>query len=285
VTAPLPIEVVVMTRDEAANIGECLASLRGFRRVFVVDSGSADGTAALAAHGGATVVPYRWDGRYPKKKQWCLDNLPFAGDWVLFVDADERVTPALEAALRRAFATPPDCAAFWIEGRYVFLGRRLRFGHRNAKLALLHRRRARFPVQDDLAVGRMWEVEGHYQPKLDGPAGRLGGWLWHDDRKPLFAWFDRHNRYTDWAAAMERRSGLAAHEAGHRRLAKAVVARLPLRGLLAFLHSYVWRLGLLDGGPGFHFAVARGVYYWQAGLKRRAETEGRHRGGAPGGAG
>lgn len=73
----IPVSVVVMTRDEAVNLPACLEPLRRFTQVFVVDSASTDGTPEIGAAWGATVVPFRWDGRYPKKKQWCLDNRLF----------------------------------------------------------------------------------------------------------------------------------------------------------------------------------------------------------------
>jgi hypothetical protein len=118
----------------------------------------------------------------------------------------------------------------------------------------------------------MWEVEGHYQPEVDGPVGQLDVAMVHVDEKPPFAWFDRHNRYSDWEAALEQagtseRCRLAG-EKGRRRLAKWLVARLPGRPLWAFLHSYVLYLGFLDGAPGLHHAAARAFYYWSISLKR-----------------
>ncbi|WP_448189807.1 glycosyltransferase family 2 protein [Azospirillum sp. sgz301742] len=269
---PIPVSVVVMTRDEAVNLPACLAELRRFAQVFVVDSASSDATPEIAAAWGATIVPFRWNGGYPKKKQWCLDHLPFAWDWVLYVDADERLTPALVDELAALMARGPACAAYAVEGRPVFLGRPLRFGARNAKLALLDRRRARFPEVPDLDVASMWEVEGHYQPVVDGPVGRLRAPLRHADDKPLSAWFDRHNRYSDWEAALRadgRMAALIGLESGRRRRLKRLLHALPLRPLAVFLHGYVLKLGFLDGAAGLHHALARAFYYWQVGVKIR----------------
>ncbi|HYD71422.1 glycosyltransferase family 2 protein [Azospirillum sp.] len=269
----IPVSAVVMTRDEAVNLPACLAALERFAQVFVVDSASTDGTVEIAAAHGATVVSFRWDGGYPKKKQWCLDHLPFAADWVLFVDADERLTDALVAEIAALMARGPRHAGYYVDGRPVFLGRELRFGARNRKLALLDRRRARFPVVPDLDVARMWEVEGHYQPDVDGTVGRLRAPLRHADGKPPAAWFDRHNRYSDWEAALRadgRMDALIARERGGRRRLKRVLAALPLRPLAVFLHGYVLRLGFLDGAAGFHHALARAFYHWQIDVKVRA---------------
>ncbi|HYG89138.1 MAG TPA: glycosyltransferase family 2 protein [Azospirillum sp.] len=269
----IPVSVVVMTRNEAANLPGCLAALGRFAQVFVVDSASTDGTPEIAAVLGAVVVPFRWDGRYPKKKQWCLETLPFAHDWVLYVDADERLTPTLVEEIAALMARRPACAGYFIEGRPVFLGRRLRFGAGNLKLALLDRRRARFPEVPDLDVASMWEVEGHYQPVLDGPAGRLRAPLWHADEKPPSAWFERHNRYSDWEAALRadgRMTALIALEGSRRRRLKWLLDGVPLRPLAVFLHGYVLKLGFLDGVAGLHHALARAFYYWQVGVKIRA---------------
>ena len=89
----IPVSVIVMTKNEEANIRACLAPMARFAEIFVVDSNSVDGTAAIATEMGARVVRFTWNGRYPKKKQWCLENLPFGYDWVLYVDADEQLFP------------------------------------------------------------------------------------------------------------------------------------------------------------------------------------------------
>ncbi|MBP2316663.1 glycosyltransferase family 2 protein [Azospirillum soli] len=276
----IPVSVVVMTRNEAVNLPHCLSALGQFAERFVVDSDSADGTPAIAAAFGAVVVTFQWNGRYPKKKQWCLDALPFANDWVLFVDADERLGPALVDEIARLMAEGPAHAGYFIDGRPVFLGRRLRFGAGNRKLALFDRRRARFPEVPDLDVTAMWEVEGHYQPVIAGTVGRLRHALEHADDKPLSAWFERHNRYSDWESALRgdgRMAALIGRETGSRRWLKRLFHRLPGRPLLVFLHGYVLRLGFLDGGPGLHHALARAFYYWQVGVKMK-DAERRRKG-------
>ncbi|MFD1625031.1 glycosyltransferase family 2 protein [Azospirillum griseum] len=265
--------MVVMTRNEAINLPRCLSVADRFSECFVVDSASTDGTPALARALGARVVPFVWNGRYPKKKQWCLDHLPLSQDWVLFVDADERPTPGLLDELARLFAQGPRHAAYWIDGRPVLHGRPLRFGCWNRKLALLDRRRAVFPVVADLDVATMWEVEGHYQPSVAGSLGRLRHPMDHADGKPLSAWFDRHNRYSDWEAALRadgRMDRLIDGERSGRRWLKRLFQRAPLRPWLAFLHAYLWRLGVLDGRAGLDHALFRAFYYWQIGVKARS---------------
>lgn len=269
----IPVSVIVLTRNEARNLPACLASLAEFDEVFVVDSGSDDGTAEIARSLGARVVDFRWNGRYPRKKQWSLDNLPLERDWALFLDADERVTPegAREIDEIARGADRGGAVAFRSSGIPVFLGRALRHGRGYSKIILLDRRRCRFPEIPDLDVETMWEVEGHYQPTVDGAIGRLRAPHLHGDDKPLFAWFDRHNRYSDWEARLGadgRLDAIIRAERGPRRIARRLYASAPARPLLVFLWDYVVRLGLLDGRAGLHFALARAFHLWQIDVKR-----------------
>lgn len=267
---PTPASVVVMTRNEERNLPRCLASVADFAEIFVVDSASTDRTREIAHEHGATVVPFAWNRRYPKKKQWCLDNLPFSHDWVLYLDADEELTLDAAREISELLAGNTEHCGFFVRSDLVFLGRRLRHGHRSVKLALLDRRRARFEEIDDLDVGTATEVEAHYQPVVSGPTRMLRGSIVHDDHNSLFQYFDRHNRYSDWEASVRSRAVIARQpesQPGLRRLRKYLFTALPARGLVAFAHSYVFRLGFLDGRAGLHYALARGFYYWQIRVK------------------
>lgn len=267
----IPAAAIVMTKNEERNIGKCLRSLSGFAEIFVVDSNSTDATPELAAASGATVVTFTWNKQYPKKKQWCLDNLSFGYDWVLFLDADEELTPAGAAEIRGLLHGDPQHAGYYAWLDYAFAGRVLRHGHRMLKLVLLDRRHASFPEVDDLGVENFWEVEGHYQPHVDGTTGKLHEAIVHDDHANLFEYFERHNRYSDWEAALDGRRAIAAIGAQPRarRLLKRLSLVVPFKGSAAFFYSYFLRLGLLDGRAGFQFAVSRAFYYWQIELKRR----------------
>ena len=259
-----------MTKDEEGNIAKCLTCLRDFDEVFVVDSNSTDATAKIAAEQGAQVVPFSWNKRYPKKKQWSLDNLPFSHRWVLFVDADEEVTPESAAEIRAVTTGDSPHAAYSASFDYWFLGKRLRHGQRMSKLVMFQRDRGHFREQDDLGAENMWEVEGHYQPVIDGSIGTLRRPMIHRDHSSLYDYLARHNRYSDWEALV-RRTGALEEDQARLPLAIRVLQRvfnlLPFKGGLAFLRSFVFERGFLDGRAGFHFAVAKGFYYWQIGLK------------------
>jgi glycosyltransferase involved in cell wall biosynthesis len=171
----IPVTVIVMTKNEERNIEKCLSSLTSFDEIFVVDSNSTDQTQSLAKRWGANVINFTWNGRYPKKKQWSLENLDIKNDWVLYVDADEIVTKAIQNEIMRTLfgkGSKPTCKGYFIGFDYYFDGKLLRHGHKPFKLCLLNRKYSEFIEVDDLAVKNMWEVEGHYHPTVDGRVGK-----------------------------------------------------------------------------------------------------------------
>ena len=238
-TDGVPISVIVLTRNEEANLRDCLQSVSTFAEVFVVDSKSSDRTSEIAQECGAQVVEFEWDGGYPKKKQWSLEHLPFTFDWVLLLDADERVTPELVAEIRRVVENPA-FAGYFVSLDYRFLGRTLRHGQRVHKLILFDRTRGHFEEQDDLEASNMWEVEGHYQPRIAGSVGRLQAPLLHDDHDSLYRYFERHNRYSDWEATLRRMpsSGRVSSTALNSR-AKRLFEALPFRSAAFFTYAYI----------------------------------------------
>ncbi len=252
------ITVIVVTKNEADCIARCLAALADFDDVRVVDSYSADGTAEIARKCGAQVTDFQWNGQYPKKRQWCLENLPDLRDWVLWIDADEEMTPALSAEIA---ACDRRCAGYFVQGQHMFEGKLLRYGLRNNKLAFFNRHKVEFPVVDDLSIDGMGEIEGHYQPVLkdSGWVGVLKNALVHHAYEK--GWKQRHERYAVWQAEVERRGVLPRDVSAMRRFAKAVFGMMPFRPFAAFAYSYVVKAGFLDGVAGLRFAQSRALYY------------------------
>jgi glycosyltransferase involved in cell wall biosynthesis len=259
----IPVSVVVITKNEERAIHRCISSLAEFDEVFVVDSHSTDRTVELAKDAGAEVVTFTWNGRYPKKKQWALENLSLRHDWVLYLDGDEYVRPDFTAEVRRLVAAST-AGAYDVPMDYVFLNRALRHGHKVYKRVLFERRKCAWRELDDLSVENPFEMELHVQPDVNGTIARTTTTIVHDDLEPLTHYFDRHNRYSDWEAVL--RLGSASVE----RTARGKVwARVPFKPLVFFLYAFVAKRGFRDGAAGFHYAVANSFYYWQISLKTR----------------
>ncbi|MEC4017832.1 glycosyltransferase family 2 protein [Streptomyces sp. H27-D2] len=267
----LPIVVAIPTKNEAENIETTVRSVIGqFEHVVVIDSNSTDDTQALAAALGAEVVPYEWDGKYPKKKQWCLDNVHPETPWLLFLDGDETPSRELIAELRRVFARPVAVAAFDIPLGYWFAGKRLRHGYTIVKRALMDRTRCRFPELGDLDAPGMGEQEGHYQPVAESSA-TLSSAIEHEDLDPVRTWFERHNRYSDWEAWLEHHPEVKEEIRRIKTRQGQLFHKVPFKPLVSFGYAYLYKRGFLDGRAGFDYALAMSFYRWQIALKTREQ--------------
>jgi len=265
------ISVVVLTKNEEQGIAATLNELASFEDLIVVDSNSEDKTVAIARSLGARVVNFDWDGGYPKKKQWSLENAGARNPWVLLLDADEYPSVELIRELRQLEQTieSTEYGAFDIHLLYRFAGKLLRHGHVVTKRSLIRTDRARFPEVDDLDAPGIREVEGHYQPESDAPIGHMRHRIVHDDRDPVSSWFARHNRYSDWEAHLRMNRALRDDIASKRTWKGKVFERVPFKPLAFFAYSYLIRGGFLDGRAGFDYAFALTTYYWQIGVKFR----------------
>lgn len=272
----IPVSVIVVTKNEERNLPACLEALERFDDVWVVDSNSTDQTCTLAEKYGARVENFSWGGRYPKKRQWCLDHLPLKYEHVFFVDADEVVPPVLVDEIAEL-----DWRAAWyfVPGRYVFNGRALKHGLRNNKLVLFDRGKIAFPVVDDLDIDGMGEIEGHYQPVLkpgyeSEKTGQLRNALLHAAYENEQSWQSRHKRYALWEAGMNRKKAWPVDPQPWRQFLKTLFRAMPLRSVAAFIHCYIFRLGLLDGAAGYRFACSRAQYYRMISDASKAQGQG-----------
>ncbi|MBX6314385.1 MAG: glycosyltransferase family 2 protein [Isosphaeraceae bacterium] len=279
-----PVSVIVPAKNEAENLRRCLPALAWADEVFVVDSQSTDETAQVAAEHGAHVVQFHFNGTYPKKKNWALDNLPLRNDWVLIVDADEVVVPELAEEIARRTATD-EADGFYINMKYYFLGRRIRHCgyHECWNLRLFKHRLGRYermPVSPGAQTG---DNEAHEHVVLAGRALRMVHELDHYAYPTLSVWVEKHNRYASWEAEMYERfrrepppAGIGRAKRLRRRL-KQIYLHLPMRPLIRFVYSYIFRLGFLDGMPGLIFCTLLSYYdflCWAKVYERRLKGAG-----------
>jgi glycosyltransferase involved in cell wall biosynthesis len=251
------VTVIVPAKDEELHIARCVESARELGRVLVVDAGSGDRTAELARESGAEVVVHQWEG-YAAQKNWALEHCDVGDDWVLFLDADEYLTPRGREEIRSALADER-YSGYYLPRRYVFLGRPLdhAWWYPDYQLRLFRR-----------GLGRYEERRVHEHVMVDGPIGTLREPLVHENLKGLAAFVDRHNRYSDLEAdellapsAERRRGSLRGDWADRRRALKdRVWFRLPARPLVRFLWLYVVKAGFLDGKQGRLFCQLIAMY-------------------------
>lgn len=267
----IPISVLVQTKNESAGIRQCLQALEVFSEVIVVDSNSEDNTVQIAESMGVRVINFTWNGHYPKKKQWQLENVTTQNEWVLFLDADETPTASFIKFLAENLNSATENAprAYDLQLIYKFDGRELNHGHRVTKRALVRREYAHFPEVDDLKAPGMGELEGHYQPTIDGLVEEIPDALLHDDKDPVRTWFDRHNRYSDWETFLRVNSGTRRTILKLRSRQGRLFSHAPGKPAIFFIYAYFVRGGFLDGSAGLNYALAQSFYYWQISLKVR----------------
>jgi glycosyltransferase involved in cell wall biosynthesis len=249
--------------------------------VHVYDSGSTDATTAIAAHAGASVVvrpsgcgQELFGGNEAEHKNWALANIAFKYDWVLHLDADERVTPELATSIRRAVQSPADKVAFRIRRRDFWGNRWLKH------------------VQTSPYYLRLFRPEKmRYQRVInpvsipDGPVSELAGYLNHYPfSKGMAHWLKRHNSYSSLEAqqilrnraehqSFSLRQALFGKDLNQRRShQKELFYRLPARPFLKFLLLYIGKCGFLDGSAGFHYALLQAFYEYMILLKTRELT-------------
>ena len=265
--AHIPLTILIMTRNETKKIEPCLKAIANFAPVVIVDTGGDPAMQKMAEKYGARFVAYEWNGRYPKKRQWALEALELDHNWILFIDADERIPQKLKTEITTLFATKPEKDGYFIPSVYKINTQICRFGLRNNKLVLFDRTRLAFPVVDDLKCPGMGEIEGHYQPvSRNFPApvtiGRLKNPMVHLAFEDEEKWYERHNQYARWAACMTSRKSWPVDPVPWRqKLKECSRVLLPVMPFIAFAHSYILKAGFIDGQAGLKLAKSRYYYY------------------------
>ncbi|MEO7640366.1 MAG: glycosyltransferase family 2 protein [Ramlibacter sp.] len=234
------LSVVVITKNEAANIAGCLRSAQFADELVVLDAGSSDATVALAREMGARVeTTLDWPGFGPQKNR-VLDLA--GGEWVLSLDADERVSPALAQSIRAALGAG-DFDAYSVGRHSSYCGQYMNHcgWYPDRVVRLFRRGRARF--SDDLV---------HERVVTQRPVGHIAGDLWHASMDSFESVLDKVDRYST-----------AGAQALHNKGVKGSFSKALGHGLWAFLRTYLLRHGFLDGRLGFALAVsnAETTYY------------------------
>jgi glycosyltransferase involved in cell wall biosynthesis len=231
------VSVCIITKDEERNLPDCLASVAWADEIVVVDSRSADRTREIAAAAGARVIERDFPG-HVEQKNFAVGEARH--DWVLCLDADERLSPALADSVRRALEAPGDRAGFECARLTFHLGRPIRHGgwYPDRKLRLFDRRRGKWGGRNP-----------HDRVEVAGPVGRLEGDLHHESYRSLSDHLRQIDFFTDIAAREKRARGV-----------RSSLPALVLRPFGKFLRMYLLKAGFLDGVAGFVVAIT-GAYY------------------------
>ncbi len=256
------ISFAIVARDEEANLRRTLPTIAWADEIVLVDSGSTDGTVALAEHHRARVFHEPWKG-YGGQCNSALDRC--TSDWVFSLDADEALTPELAAEIQELLAGTPRYAAYWVPRRNLFLGQWMRHGgfYPDPKLRLFRRGVAR--LRED--------TEPHATPKYEGPTGRLRGAMVHDAYPTLALYINHMDRYSAASVPLVLGRGKRSSSAA------AFVWNTLLNPLATFVYNYFLRLGFLDGRRGLLLHLYHSCYVSWKYAKAWERAFVRHQGG------
>jgi len=261
------VSILVLTLNEASNISTCLESVSLFDDVVVLDSHSSDATCEIARSRGAKVVQRRFDN-WAAHQNWAMENITFQNDWVFYLDADERMTPELQAEI---LAISKDRSrrevAYYCGRRNFFMGKWIRHAMPPGMIMRFFRPEC---VRFERLVNPV--------PVIDGTHGYLSEMFDHYNfSKGLTEWFDKHNRYSLFEAMEGMKildrvrpgvSDLLSRDRFRRRKAlKDLSFRIPLRPAVKFLWMYVLKLGFLDGRAGFTYCRLQAIYEYMIVVK------------------
>lgn len=276
------VTVLVSAKNEEQDLPECLRRLRWAEQVIVIDSGSTDATVPIAQAFGAEVLCFDYPRLsptgWPKKRNWALDHAPLRHDWVLLMDADEHVVAPLAQQITDIVAGrslpqhPGGGQAFWINRRFIFHDRWVRYGgyYPAWNLRLFRHKLGRFERLTSAGDTNSGDMEVHEHVKLAhqaGEAGFLDHDLLHFEIADFTEWVAKHNRYSSWEAAVSRSAmddGIQAQIWGspqqRRRWLKQAAKSLPFRPTLRFWYHFGLRQGFREGNLGLQLARLLAAY-------------------------
>jgi glycosyltransferase involved in cell wall biosynthesis len=259
----MKITVIIPAKNDLGNLCEAIPTALPLGPVWVVDSGEHADIRREVEAMGAQYIGFDWDGRYPKKRNWALRHLPIETEWVLFLDADERIPPEFVEEVKRVLPGSTH-DGFWVRFHNHFNGRRVRFGDPFRKRVLFRFKAGAYEEVEELHWSTL-DMEVHEKPVWEGTTGSLHSRLLHRDRRGLRAYLRKHIEYARWEAQRAR----FLQEEG-----MAELKGLPLRERLKyqnlhrwwlspgyFSYSYLFRLGFLDGKTGLDFACFKARYF------------------------
>jgi glycosyltransferase involved in cell wall biosynthesis len=259
----IPVTVIIPVKNEEKNLSRNLNSVRGFSDVVVVDSGSTDGTVKLANECGCNVVTFKWDGKFPKKRNWILRNYPISTEWVLFLDADECISDAFKTAVILAIQDESK-SGYWLRYNNYFQGKLLKHGIPFKKLALFKWRKGEYEKIEEERWSNL-DMEIHEHPIISGEIGEIKEPIIHYDYKGFHNYLSKHNEYSSWEAHRY----LKLKEEGNS-LSLTPRQKKKYKHLeniwwapLYFITQYFLRGGFLDGKEGFTFSLLKAIYFFE----------------------
>lgn len=263
------ISVLVLTLNEETNIQACLESVTWSNDIVVLDSFSSDRTTLIAEQLGARIFQRKFDN-WASHQNWAMQSINFKNEWVLYIDADERVTPELQLEIQTISQdTDNKKVAFYLGRRNFFLGKWI-------KHAMPPSHIMRFFKPSKIRFERLVNPT----PVIDGQFGYLKHYLNHFNfSKGISEWIEKHNKYSSMEAIegikiikgeREATPSIFNKDPSIRRMAlKQLSFKIPFRPLIKFMYMYLFKRGFLDGKAGFTYCVLQSFYEYMIVVKMK----------------
>lgn len=262
------LTIVIPVKNEEVNLPECLENLRRFQNVIIVDSDSKDKTVGITKSYNREVIQFIWNGMFPKKRNWILRNYSFTTPWVMFLDADERITDKWIREAVYILDKNSDSAidAFVCYYDNWFMGSVLRHGDVMRKTTILRVGKGEYEKIDE----NMWsnlDMEIHEHLVVKGDIGEIISRLEHYDKRSFESHWEKHRQYADWEC---NRYNALVKEHGNITNSQKLTRRQKIKyqfitkwyfPFLYFLVSYILKKGFLDGYAGLKFALFKARYF------------------------
>ena len=269
----IPLSILIPSKNEERNLENCLKPLVGWaNEIVLVDSQSTDKTLEIASKfNEVKVLQFFYAGGYPKKRQWALDTYNFKNEWILLLDSDEILLPETKIEIEKAIQSK-DFDGYWLKFNSFFLGRILKYGATVLlKLSLFKIGKGKYEVRiadQDITMG---DMEVHEHVVVDGKVGKIKSPVRHENYNSLFRYIQKHNEYSNWDAAVyvnedtngEIKPSLWGSLPQRRRWLKVNLISMPGLPAFMFFYCYFFKLGFLDGRPGFYYSYFRGIQILQ----------------------
>ncbi len=260
---PLDITIAIPAKNESLHLGKCLESIGHnlAKEIVVIDSNSTDDTQKIARDAGATVLNFNWNGRYPKKRNWYLENHKPQTKWVLFLDADEHLTPEFKKELRDKL-THSKNYGYWIPYSIYIRKKKLSAGYPLRKLALFRVGFAAYEQIDE----RNWstlDMEIHEHALVNGNVDTFKQKIEHRVELDNLTWERKHREYAKWEfnRYLKITESPARIPLNLNQKIKYMLLTTPWAGSLFFIGSFFLMAGFKDGSRGYEYARLKMGYF------------------------
>jgi glycosyltransferase involved in cell wall biosynthesis len=263
---PLDLTIAIPARNEEANLPGCLKAIGQnlARKIVVIDSESSDRTKEIAREFSVELVSFKWNGKYPKKRNWYMQNHIISTSWILFLDADEYMTEDFKTELRNKLPDS-DKVGYWLKYSIHYMGKKLKGGYPLKKLSLFRHDAGEYEkIDEDYWSGLDMEVHEH--PVLKGKIGFFRSTIDHQDMRSVKCLNSKHNEYAIWEARrfLKMKNDLSITEkwTWKQRIKYYLMGTVWI-GPAFFFGSFILLRGFIDGSRGLAFAIFKMSYFNQ----------------------